>query len=303
MPEEVMPNRGPKAGGTLITISGLFLNAGSKEDVQVTIGGVNCSVEHFGENITCRTGEYRVDKVPSDPLDVVMKYGKRTTKSIPATFRFVENPTVQDHQPKTSFVCGGRNIMVTGTRFDIIQTAIMKVQGRDWSSSEFAHKKNATVIQFQSPTVNGSADQHLKTVIKLDNWEKELKPFFYHPNPSFNNLQNKIITANSMIIVTGRGFSKAMTAKEAQAFVGDVQYVVNTLQDDKLFLEPPSSPPRAHSTQVDVKIKFGKGVWVVGSMEFEDKNYSLYMIIRIILLVTLVTITISVYCATRAQLF
>lgn len=45
----------------------------------------------------------------------------------------------------------------------------------------------------------------------------------------------------------GQGFSKAMTAKEAQAFVGDVPCLVNTLQDEKLFLEPPSTPPRARS--------------------------------------------------------
>lgn len=311
VPEEVMPNRGPKAGGTLITISGLFLNTGSKEDVQVTIGGVNCSVEHFGENITCRTGEYRADKVPSDPLDVVMKYGKRTTKTIPTPFRFVENPTVQDHHPKASFVCGGRNIVVTGSGFDIIQTAIMKVQGGNWSASEPAYEKNDTVIQFQSPKVNSSLNQHLKTVIKLDNWEKELKPFHYHPDPTFNILQNKIITANSLIIVTGRGFSKAMTAKEAQAFVGDVQCVVTTLLDDKLFLEPPSTMPRARSRSkrqrretgsedLELMIKFGKGEWVVDLVQYEKKNdFPLYIIIPAVIVPMLLIITISVYCYRR----
>lgn len=44
IPEAVKPSRGPKAGGTLITISGRFLDTGSKEDVQVTIGGVGCIV-------------------------------------------------------------------------------------------------------------------------------------------------------------------------------------------------------------------------------------------------------------------
>lgn len=44
IPETVTPPRGPKAGGTLITISGHFLDTGSKEDVQVTIGGVVCTV-------------------------------------------------------------------------------------------------------------------------------------------------------------------------------------------------------------------------------------------------------------------
>lgn len=38
----------------------------------------------------------------------------------------------------------------------------------------------------------------------------------------------------------GRGFSKAMTTDEAKAYVGDVPCLVNTLEDDKLYLEPPS---------------------------------------------------------------
>uniref|UniRef100_A0AAX7TZF5 Sema domain-containing protein n=1 Tax=Astatotilapia calliptera TaxID=8154 RepID=A0AAX7TZF5_ASTCA len=219
MPEEVMPNRGPKAGGTLITISGLFLNAGSKEDVQLCpcLGR-----EHFGENITCRTGEYRVDKVPSDPLDVVMKYGKRTTKSIPASFRFVENPTVQDHQPKA----------ITALR-----------------------------------------------------------------------------ASHSLFPLQGRGFSKAMTTKEAQAFVGDVQCVVNTLQDDKLFLEPPSTTPRAptrskhqhrETGSENLELMFGKGEWVVDSVQYETKNdFPLYIIIPAVIVPMLLIITISVYCYRR----
>lgn len=48
-------------------------------------------------------------------------------------------------------------------------------------------------------------------------------------------------------MVQGRGFSKAMTAKEAQAFVGDEQCVVTILEDDKLFLVAPSSPPKSTS--------------------------------------------------------
>lgn len=61
--------------------------------------------ENFGEVITCRTGEYRADKVPSDPLPVTIHYGKSTTKTIADdAFQFMENPTVSDHQPKGSFV-------------------------------------------------------------------------------------------------------------------------------------------------------------------------------------------------------
>ncbi|CAN9498964.1 unnamed protein product [Ophioblennius macclurei] len=308
IPEMVTPARGPKAGGTLITISGTYLDTGSMEDVKVNIGGVDCTVEHFGPEITCRTGEYRADKVPSDNLPITMKYGRSTIKTIPSAFQFLENPIVLDHHPKGSFVCGGRNIVVTGSGFDLIQKAVMTIQGENMSASETAHEKNDTVILFRSPTVNGSS-LHFKTFIQLDNYRKDLKPFDYHPNPSFNELNKKFITETSIIIVTGRGFSRAMTAKEAQAFVGDVQCLVNTLQDDKLFLDPPSTTPRARSRRqrrdtrpelLDLMIKFGKGEWVVGSVEYEKKNdLSLYIIIPAVIVPMLLIIIISVYCYRR----
>ena len=50
--------------------------------------------------------------------------------------------------------------------------------------------------------MNGSLHQHHRIFIKLDNWEKELKPFDYHPDPIFNDLMKKVITEASIIIVT-----------------------------------------------------------------------------------------------------
>ncbi|CAJ1056257.1 plexin-B2b [Xyrichtys novacula] len=308
IPEGVNPSRGPKAGGTLITITGRFLDTGSKEDVRVNVGSVDCKVESFGEKITCRTGEY-LEKVPSDRLAVYVRYGKSTTKTIKGAFKFSDNPTVLDHRPQGSFICGGRTIVVTGFDFDLIQTAVMKVEKDNSISVEEAHEKNDTVIKFRSPTVNGSLSQPYKTYIQLDNFVKELKPFDYHPDPTFNELTKKVITEASLIIVTGRGFSKAMTAKEAQAFVGDVSCQVNTLQDDKLFLDPPSTPPSARSRRhrrdtrpelLDLMIKFGKGEWVVGSVQYERKNdLSLYIIIPAVIVPMLLIIAISVYCYRR----
>ncbi|XP_034541546.1 plexin-B2b [Notolabrus celidotus] len=308
IPVEVKPSRGPKAGGTLITITGHSLDTGSKEDIHVTVGTVDCTVESFGEVITCRTGEYQ-EKVPSDRLTVTVRYGKSTFKTIKDAFEFLENPIVLDHIPKCSFICGGRNIVVTGSGFDLIQTAVIKVEGDNSRSIEVAHEKNDTIIQFRSPEVNSSQNQLLKTSIQLDNWVKELKPFDYHPNPIFNELTKKVITEAGIISVTGRGFSKAMTAKEAQAFVGDVPCLVNTLQDDKLFLDPPSTTPSARSRRhrrdtrpelLDLMIKFGKGEWVVGSVRYEKKNdLSLYIIIPAVIVPMLLIIAISVYCYRR----
>ena len=58
------------------------------------------------------------------------------------------------------------------------------------------------MIQFRSPTVNSSLNQHVRTYIQLDNWVKELKPFDYHSDPIFYDLVKKVITEASIIIVT-----------------------------------------------------------------------------------------------------
>ncbi|XP_020774814.2 plexin-B2b [Boleophthalmus pectinirostris] len=308
IPESVKPSQGLKAGGTLITIFGTNLKTGSASDVQVQIGGVDCFVEGFGREITCRTGEYRADKVPSDLLPVSLKYGKNTVKTIPNAFQFMENPIIQSHHPQSSFVCGGRNIVVTGSGFDLIQNALLKVQGENAMALERYREKNDSMIQFSSPAVNASGG-HFTTFIQLDNWVRELKPFEYHPNPTFNNISKKVITEASIIIVTGRGFSRAMTAHEAQAFVGEVRCTVNTLQDDKLFLDAPSTPPRSRSRRqrrdtrpelLELLIKFGNGEWVVGSVQYEHKNdLALYIIIPAVIVPMLIIIAISVYCYRR----
>ena len=65
-----------------------------------------------------------------------------------------------------------------------------------------SHRKNDSVIEFHSPELNSSLNQPFKTYIHLDNLVKELKPFDYFPNPSFNEVTKKVITEASIIIVT-----------------------------------------------------------------------------------------------------
>lgn len=71
-----------------------------------------------------------------------------------------------------------------------------------FNAPQFPTEKNDTVIMFRSPTVNSSLNQPFKTYVKLDNFEKELKPFDYFPDPSFNELTKNVITETSIIIVT-----------------------------------------------------------------------------------------------------
>uniref|UniRef100_A0A671Y0J3 Plexin b2a, tandem duplicate 1 n=1 Tax=Sparus aurata TaxID=8175 RepID=A0A671Y0J3_SPAAU len=319
-PVAVHPAKGPAAGGTRITITGTDLDTATKDDIAVTVGGFPCEVLSFGKEITCKTGKYRGQKVPSDLLPVQVKYGKNTTKDVTAAYQYSENPKITDYNPKASFLCGGRRIVVMGNGFDLIQKATMRVQPafdeftQNPTPVEFVQEalsKNDTVLQFDSPPANSSDSQSLRTFLQLDNVKEELKSFDYHPDPTFNQLNKNVITETSIIIVTGRGFSKAMTAKEAQAFVGDASCHVNILQDDKLILDAPSSQPRAKSKSkrqrrdttndlLELVVKFGHGEWKVGSVYYARKDdIPLAIIIPAVIVPMLLFIAVSVYCYRR----
>ncbi|XP_013888336.1 plexin-B2 [Austrofundulus limnaeus] len=313
-PLSIHPSKGPAAGGTIITIEGEHLDTATQDDVSVSVSGVSCDVLSFGETITCKTGEY--DKVSSNQLTVTVKYGQNTTKDVPRAFQYAENPKITDYFPKSSFMCGGRKIVVRGNGFDLIQSAMMKVlrteDGVD-TPVEFSAKdlsKNDTFLEFLSPKVTCCGDgQSLRTVVQLDNVVEDLEDFNYHSDPTFKNLSKNIITETSVIIVNGQGFAKAMTAKEAEAFVGGTSCHVNHLQDDKLILDAPTTKPHVKSRRqrrdtaddsLELRVKFGYGEWVVGSVYYDEKyKLPLAIIIPAVIVPMLLFIAVSVYCYRR----
>ncbi|XP_062850780.1 plexin-B2a [Trichomycterus rosablanca] len=319
MPQMLNPTKGPAAGGTVITITGQFLDTATKDDTSVTVGGVPCEVIDFGSQITCKTGPY-TNQVPSKPLTVTVKYGQSTIKDVTeSTFTYMANPKLIEYFPKSSFMCGGRKITVVGTGFDQLQGAVMRVLpsadefNQEPSNAEFKqnfHHKNETHLEFLSPAIyNVSEDLSFKTIFELDNVQINLTDFEYYSDPKFSKLDNTLITTNSVIIVNGEGLSNAMTAQEAQAFVGDAPCVVTMLNDNKLYLIAPPTPPKSRSRRqrrdtssetMELVVKFGHGEWNVGSVHFEKKNeVPLHIIIPAVILPMLLFIAVSVYCYRR----
>ncbi|XP_059361137.1 plexin-B2-like [Carassius carassius] len=317
VPSAVSPSKGPAAGGTVITITGQDLDTASIDDISITVDKVPCKVLTFGQEITCMTGPHE-GKTPSNKLTVFVKYGKVTSKEV-SGFVYSTNPKVTDYAPRASFVCGGRKIIVMGTGFDLVQRATMRVLP---SSDEFSQKssnvefvekcinKSENVLEFLSPAVNKTyINQSLRMIIQLDNLVENLAEFVYHQDPSFDTFTDKPITENSIISIHGKGLSKAMTFKEAQAFVGNVPCTVTFLEDDKLFLVAPSSPPNSTSRRqrrdtsseaMELTIIFGNGEWTVGTVRFERKyEVPLYIIIPAVLIPMVLFIAVSIYCYRR----
>uniref|UniRef100_A0A8C5HH18 Sema domain-containing protein n=1 Tax=Gouania willdenowi TaxID=441366 RepID=A0A8C5HH18_GOUWI len=244
---DIIPRFGPLLGGIFITIRGSNLGI-QKEDIKsITVVGEPCIHQQekysVSTSVVCEIG--KVGKSQWGQVEVEVNGGKRGTSSMFFTYN---DPMPDSVTPARGPKAGGTLITISGKFLD-----------------------------------TGSKEDVQVTVGGVD--------------------------FTRALSLQGRGFSKAMTAKEAQAFVGDVQCLVNTLQDDKLFLDPPSTQPRARSRRhrrdtrsqlLELMIKFGKGEWVVGSVEYEKKNdLSLYIIIPAVIVPMLLIIIISVYCYRR----
>uniref|UniRef100_A0A4W5PC85 Plexin-B1 n=1 Tax=Hucho hucho TaxID=62062 RepID=A0A4W5PC85_9TELE len=129
---EVSPQRGPKAGGTSLTITGRNLLTGRPSDITATVGGVSCVIlsEAQEDSVVCmtgssnRTGDHRV----------TLHYGNSQRHLHESAYRFTPNPNITQAAPAKSFLSGGRLIFVSGHNLDVVQQPKMLVTVFPWES-------------------------------------------------------------------------------------------------------------------------------------------------------------------------
>ncbi|XP_014888296.1 plexin-B1-like isoform X1 [Poecilia latipinna] len=120
----ISPLRGPKAGGSSLTIKGRRLRTGHPREVGVLIGGVSCMVIDIQEDqIKCltrgsnRTGEH----------DITVRFGGAERHLQGSMYHYTPNPNITRAAPSKSFLGGGRIIRVNGHNLDLAQEPKMRV--------------------------------------------------------------------------------------------------------------------------------------------------------------------------------
>ncbi|XP_041860187.1 plexin-B1-like isoform X2 [Melanotaenia boesemani] len=120
----IFPQRGPKVGGSSLTIRGQRLRTGHPSEVSVLIGGVPCLVLNVQEDqIICqtrgsnRTGEH----------NVVVRFGGAERHLQGLMYQYTSNPNITKAEPSRSFLSGGRIIKVSGQNLDVVQEPKMRV--------------------------------------------------------------------------------------------------------------------------------------------------------------------------------
>ncbi|AWP09239.1 putative plexin-B1 [Scophthalmus maximus] len=120
----IFPQRGPKAGGSSLTIRGRRLRTGHPSEVSVLIGGVPCMVLNILEDqIHCvskgtnRTGEH----------SITVRFGGAERHLQGSVYHYTPNPNITMATPSKSFLSGGRIIRVSGQNLDVVQEPKMRV--------------------------------------------------------------------------------------------------------------------------------------------------------------------------------
>ncbi|XP_059189310.1 plexin-B1 [Centropristis striata] len=120
----ISPQRGPKAGGSSLTIRGRRLRTGHPSEVSVLIGGVPCIVLNIQEDqISCltrgsnRTGEH----------GITVRFGGTERHLQGLVYHYTPNPNISMAAPSKSFLSGGRIIRVSGQNLDVVQEPKMRV--------------------------------------------------------------------------------------------------------------------------------------------------------------------------------
>uniref|UniRef100_A0A8B9F9Y7 Plexin-B2 n=1 Tax=Amazona collaria TaxID=241587 RepID=A0A8B9F9Y7_9PSIT len=323
-PSQIRPQSGPQAGGTTLTITGTHLATGSKKDVQVSVGSQPCNVTEFEDEIVCITGpNSKVENVP-----VTMNYGGAII-TVPQHFSYRENPTVTKFLPVNSFSSGGRNITVTGTGFELIQSFSLVVHAERMSQTlkcacsscflqfegKLVKRLNETTVVFSSPPILEDPENYnITTIILMDHYhlvvKNESHSFTYVADPTFENFTDGIKKqVNKLINAKGSNLNKAMTIDEAQAFVGDESCNIKTLTETDLYCEPPEVQPQPKKRQKrdtinnlpEFIVKFGLREWILGRVEYDTRvsDIPLNLILPLVLIPMIAIIIISIICYRR----
>ncbi|XP_006109566.3 plexin-A2-like, partial [Myotis lucifugus] len=117
------PVRGPESGGTMVTITGRYLGAGSS--VAVYLGNQTC--EFYGRSMN----EIVCVSPPSSngqscvPVFVSVDRA-RVNNSL--KFEYIGDPQVQSIEPEWSIASGHTPLTITGSNLDVIQEPRIRVK-------------------------------------------------------------------------------------------------------------------------------------------------------------------------------
>ncbi|EQB77103.1 plexin-B1 [Camelus ferus] len=225
----IFPARGPRAGGTSLTLHGSKLLTGRLEDIRVVVGDQPCHLllEQQAEQLRCETSPHPTPAT----LPVAVWFGATERRLQHSQFEYTSDPNVTSAGPTKSFLSHG------------------------WRFEELCHVNSSQLITCRTPALPGlPEDPWVRVEFILDNLVFDFAtlnptPFSYEADPTLQPLNPEDPTApfrhkpGSVLSVEGENLDLAMSKEEVVAMIGDGPCVVKTLTRHHLYCEPPVEQP------------------------------------------------------------
>ncbi|NXN43084.1 PLXA2 protein, partial [Rhinoptilus africanus] len=245
------PSRGPESGGTMVTISGHYLGAGSH--VSVLLGNQSC--EFYGRSMN----EIVCVSAPSahglGAVHVSVSVDRAQLEQT-LVFEYIDDPKVQHIEPEWSIASGHTPLTVTGSNLDVIQEPRIRVK---YNGKEFVNvckAVNATALACLAPPLTPEYRPGLDAVERPDefgfifnNVQSLLvyndTKFIYYPNPTFELLSPTGVLEQkpgSPIILKGRNLcppAPGGAKLNYTVLIGETPCAV-TVSETQLLCEPPN---------------------------------------------------------------
>ncbi|XP_077977794.1 plexin-A2-like [Glandiceps talaboti] len=262
--EDFRPKIGPSAGGSIVTLTGDFIDAG--RDIQAMFGDFPCLIDRMMDvvNETIVTCSTTSSSNYTGPVQLMMSFdGAKRSAPADKKFWYSENPRVEDISPTQSMASGGRTINVTGENFLAVQEPRMVVtSGLVDFTSDPCDVENDFFMLCTTPAVQTSPNSRftrdanctegctdatvsfiMDEVDEVQNLELE---FVISPDPQYDkfdeedNIRDHIGT---QLAIDGRDLNLASTTDEVTVYIGKENCEVVSLSDVQLSCIPPPNKP------------------------------------------------------------
>uniref|UniRef100_A0A0K0FCK3 Plexin-A4 (inferred by orthology to a human protein) n=1 Tax=Strongyloides venezuelensis TaxID=75913 RepID=A0A0K0FCK3_STRVS len=282
------PRQGPLSGGTIVTIKGENLDAGSH--VRTFIGGSLCKI--VSRNITsliCQSGSN--DSPNNSSVHVVFDDTPIEFKNL--QFEYKPNPKFLSIDKEMSIVSGGISITVKGVGFHLIQSARM-VFGVDDQivKGYFCNIEHDTSMNCTTPNIQNVGKIRPTNSNPLSvNYGYFINEYFYindsrslqnykqisvYPDPTLESIKDiRYFLPGGFLTINGESLNKVASESDIKVDVSGNECKITALADKALTCQLPNKDEidetKFDSLGPEVLVKIGSNVAEVGRLSFDPK--------------------------------
>ncbi|XP_063998149.1 hepatocyte growth factor receptor isoform X1 [Pogoniulus pusillus] len=272
----IYPTYGPKSGGTLLTITGKYLNSGKSR--RIFVGEKPCTLKSLSVNtVECYTPAQQI------PQEYPVRVGiDKAVRAASGHFTYREDPVVLKIHPAKSFLSGGSTITAQGINLNSVCFPQMVITvpklGMNFSVA-CTHRSSSEIICCTTPSLKAFNLQPpfvTKVFFVFDGVSSLYFDFDYVNNPVFKHFEKPVFISrgNQNILEIKGNYIDSEAVKGEVLKVGNKSCENLLLQSESILCTVPSDLLKSNS-ELNIEWKQEVLSTVIGKVLIrQDQNFT-----------------------------